>query len=353
MIVNVGLKRTHLTLAQRVSSILRKYGTDAHVYLPGIGVINGLTAGNYLDSAGTTAATVDNPVGLVTDANGTINATQATTANKPILRRGAVNLLLNSATLSTQNVTTVAAPYTLSFTGTGSVKLSGTNTTLLSGTGANNRVSATFTPTAGTLTLTVTGSVTNAQLQVGTSPTTYIQTTTAPASSSTGNYWWQFDGTDFLSLGSVPFQMANDHCVIVGANPTKLDTRAVFGVGTGTARVCTIYLNDTWRLRYLDDAAVAYEIVSLSNAVTNTNYVVSGRKVANTRVLRVNGVQQSTDSTAIGTTTATVANIGAVSNGAAQFLGSIYPVIAIKGTVTDADLLTLEKFVGSLSGVTI
>jgi hypothetical protein len=56
------------SLSQQVYSILQKYGTDAHVYLPGIGVINGLTAGNYLDSAGTTAATVDNPVGLVLDA---------------------------------------------------------------------------------------------------------------------------------------------------------------------------------------------------------------------------------------------------------------------------------------------
>ena len=62
------------TLGQKVAAILRKYGTDAHVYLPGIGVINGLTAGNYLDSAGTTAATVDNPVGLVLDANGSVGS---------------------------------------------------------------------------------------------------------------------------------------------------------------------------------------------------------------------------------------------------------------------------------------
>lgn len=62
------------TIAQKVAAILRKYGTDAHVYLPGIGVINGFTAGNYLDSVGTTAATVDNPVGLVLDANGSVGS---------------------------------------------------------------------------------------------------------------------------------------------------------------------------------------------------------------------------------------------------------------------------------------
>jgi hypothetical protein len=62
------------TLGQKIAAILRKYGTDAHVYLPGIGVINGLTAGNYLDSAGTTHATVDNPVGLVLDAAGSVGS---------------------------------------------------------------------------------------------------------------------------------------------------------------------------------------------------------------------------------------------------------------------------------------
>jgi hypothetical protein len=57
-----------MTLVHKAIGILRKYGTDAHVYLPGIGTVSGITAGNYLDSAGTTAASVDNPVGLSLDA---------------------------------------------------------------------------------------------------------------------------------------------------------------------------------------------------------------------------------------------------------------------------------------------
>jgi len=75
------------------------------------------------------------------------------------------NLLTSTATLSTQNVTTVAGDYTLSFSGTGSVDLTGTVTDSLAGTGADDRVELTFTATAGTLTLTVTGSVTSAQLE--------------------------------------------------------------------------------------------------------------------------------------------------------------------------------------------
>lgn len=90
------------------------------------------------------------------------------------------NLVLNSEALSTQNVTTTATPYTLSFYGTGTVTLSGTSTTgPLVGTGASNRVTLTFTPTAGTLTLTVTGSVTQGQLVQGSVPGDYVATTSA------------------------------------------------------------------------------------------------------------------------------------------------------------------------------
>jgi hypothetical protein len=88
------------------------------------------------------------------------------------------NLLLNSATLSTQTVTVTAAAHTLSFNGTGTVTLTGTSTAgPLVGTGANARVSLTFTPTAGSLTLTVSGSVTNANLELGSFSTSWIPTT--------------------------------------------------------------------------------------------------------------------------------------------------------------------------------
>jgi hypothetical protein len=91
------------------------------------------------------------------------------------------NLVFPSATATTQTRTVTAVAYTLSFWGTGSVTLSGVATATLNGTGANNRVTLTFTPTAGSLTLTVSGSVTNWQLEAGSYATTLIDTTNAAA----------------------------------------------------------------------------------------------------------------------------------------------------------------------------
>ena len=74
------------------------------------------------------------------------------------------NLAFPSATAATKTVTTSAAAHTLSFYGTGSVTLSGTHSATLNGTGVSNRVTLTFTPTSGSLTMTVAGTVTNLSL---------------------------------------------------------------------------------------------------------------------------------------------------------------------------------------------
>ena len=74
------------TLVQQALAILARYGSAANLYLPGVGAINGITAGNWLDSAGTTAAAVDGQVGRVDNARGGANLTQSTAANRPILR---------------------------------------------------------------------------------------------------------------------------------------------------------------------------------------------------------------------------------------------------------------------------
>jgi len=90
------------------------------------------------------------------------------------------NLVFPSDTLGTQTRTVTAASHTLSFYGTGTVVISGAHVATVTGTGEYpTRTTLTFTPSAGSLVLTVTGSVTQAQLEAGAFATSYIPTTTA------------------------------------------------------------------------------------------------------------------------------------------------------------------------------
>lgn len=128
------------------------------------------STGTYFDAAGVMqTAAVDVP---------RFDHDPVTLQPKGLLIEGArTNVLLGSAAPVTQNVTVTAQIYTLSFYGTGSIALSGVHVATLVGTGATNRVTLAFTPTAGTLTLTVTGSVTVGQLEAGAFASSPIVTT--------------------------------------------------------------------------------------------------------------------------------------------------------------------------------
>jgi hypothetical protein len=91
------------------------------------------------------------------------------------------NLVFPSDTATTQTRAVTSTPHTLTFYGTGTVVLSGVAVATLTGTGANDRVSLTFTPSSGNLILTVSGTVTNWQLEAGAFASTLIPTTSASA----------------------------------------------------------------------------------------------------------------------------------------------------------------------------
>ena len=97
-----------------------------------------------------------------------------------LIEPSATNLVFPSAVAQTMSVAVTAQPYTLSFFGAGSVTLSGTSTGVVVGTGTTLKT-FTFTPAAGSLTLTVSGSVTQWQLETGVVATSRIITTSAAA----------------------------------------------------------------------------------------------------------------------------------------------------------------------------
>ncbi len=345
--------------------ILRSLGTSARVWLPGANGVSvaSLASENYLLSDFSTGYSgVDAVVGGVKDGmnpSGGISLTQATTANKPLVRRGMLNELLNSATPATQSVTCIAAPYTLALYGTGNVVLSGTGAGTLTGTGASDLVVLNFTPTAGSVTFTKAGTVSSFGLFKGTWTAAQIlaeggiPTTTATAASnpSAGKYWWSFDGSNSLAVASVPYQVTDDHCVtLVARRETLTSFRDVFSVGGATSTpyltlietdngTTTVYAG--WR----SDAAVAVTLTSTWAAGEVAVWTM--RQVGNTRVLRKNGVQVATNTTALGTTTVTQTGIGIAFGGATYFNGAIGWVVPLKATMSDADCLTVERLVSS------
>jgi hypothetical protein len=134
----------------------------------------------------------------------TLAANQPRFAHDPItgeclgllIEPAATNLLLNSATLGTQSVTVTAAAHTLSFYGSGTVTLSGSADAVATGAGVYPaRTTLTFTPAAGTLTLTVSGTVQFANLEAGAYASSWVPTTGAAATRAAETA--TFSGADF------------------------------------------------------------------------------------------------------------------------------------------------------------
>jgi hypothetical protein len=117
--------------------------------------------------------------GVVTDSG--VRTPVYTSAGLQIMPAG-VNVFANPDTPATQSITVTAVPYTLSFYGTGNIVRSGVSSGTLTGTGTDNRVQVTFTPTAGSLTLTLSGTITHPQLEANSFATSAIYGTGATSS---------------------------------------------------------------------------------------------------------------------------------------------------------------------------
>lgn len=282
-----------------------------------------------------------------------IHLTQPTTANKPLVRRGMLNELLNSATPATQSVTCIAAPYTLALYGTGNVVLSGTGAGTLTGTGASDLVVLNFTPTAGSVTFTKAGTVssfglfkgiwTAAQiLAEGGIPTT---TATAASSPTSGKYWWSFDGSND-SLLSGNLGITNACTIVVAGRVNSLAaTQVLFAEATNGVQV---YLNTSGAIIFSKAGIGIIVITSAAAIVAGVPFVITARLSTGTAVIRNLGVQAATAATALSFTAVTGARIGTDFDGTSfPTNGAIGWVVPIAAALSDADCLTVERFVAA------
>ncbi len=321
----------------------------------------------FQDAAGTTPVTaVEQPVGKIIDksCNGN-HATQSVTASRPTLS-ARKNLLLATETLATQSVASIAASYVLSFYGAGSVTLSGTSTQVLTGTGVNNRASVAFTPTAGTLTLTVSGSVTKAQLELGTSAGPYQRVNTAMDYDTDPRYfpkYLRFDGVDdYLNLpymglyanGSASVvAVINGHQYGKTFNGRILCESLVSSNAPTYAPLIQLYSYNTTNAYITNNAATVFVNTGLllaQNIVSAISMIDSGASIKSYQ----NSSQKAASAyTRSGTVTLDSTTIGKRRNNGSTEIwqGDLYGLIITKSALSDAQRIQCERYLGHRSGV--
>ncbi len=222
----------------------------------------------------------------------------------------ATNILLNSQALATQSVTVTAVAYTLSFHGTGTITLSGVSTAgPLVGTGAADRVSLTFTPTAGSLTLTVSGTVSEAQLETGSAATSPIRTFTATATRVADNY-------TFL-LSAIPALGSEYSLYMRFAAPLPSSGRYVYAVTDGTASEFAGINNNPTVNCVVTDGGSAVGVMLGPTLVANTFTSAAARLKLNDCAISVAGAAVVTD-TSVTLPTVTEVRFGGTGNNAAS-----------------------------------
>jgi hypothetical protein len=252
------------------------------------------------------------------------------------------NLMLGSDTPSTQSVVVTAQAYTLSFTGTGTITLSGASTAgPLVGTGAGygNRVSLTFTPSAGTLTLTVSGSVTNAQLEAGLGATSYIPTTTAAVTRAAATHT-----IPFAAIGLVGAQSLSVIIQMRALNPRLSGGQYAFQISEGTNLVGPLMDPNTpnWSTVYRDSAGtvstIAFAGVGSINVGQTFRYAVRiSAANANVRAF-ANGVAQNPNTYGVGLNLTSAGNLRIAPTGLTVGV-EVDQVIVAGRALSDAELI--------------
>ena len=386
------------TLARRVLAILARYGTNAHLYLPGVGTVNGITCGNWLDSAGTTSASVDNPVGLVLDeplaANLGANAapsTSSTTGFTPV----ASNLSSDGTSLTITNSgaaqgyagfgTTVAGQLykvtinVTSASGAGSVQVGGNQVPLsgvglqtiyLAATAASGFYIGTGTAVSGnfiavnSLNFQLVPGIPAAQATTANKPTLRRGSTAyGNASVASGNYSWEFNGTsDYLDTS---IQTAASGFMIIGMRADVAQygdpiSSTSIANASGDAGI-SIKLRNDGSTVWLQSGNGDGNATHITSTQVSGAYSVSSPVVLSgvwtypgSQYLYKNGTQVGSSAMSyspLGTLGFSIGSSGVPTDGEG-FKGQLYPCLVGAGSITAADLLTLQRFIGQLTGPT-
>ena len=254
-----------------------------------------------------------------------------------LIEESRTNLVFPSDTLTTQTRTVTAVAHTLSFYGAGTVVLSGVHSATVVGTGAYpTRTTLTFTPTAGSLTLTVTGSVTQAQLEAGSFATSYIPTTTASVVRSADVC--SISGTAFSG-----FYNATEGTSFVSAiRYTNVGNPRSFAITNGTSgnRVEQVRGSTVEEISYYAGGFFLHSL-TLSAATVGVNYRIAHAMATNNFAASMNGASPIVNNSGV-MLTADRMVIGANFQGSSSFHnGTISAIRYYRKRLANAKLVTL------------
>lgn len=289
-------------------------------------------------------------------------AFQATSAKRPTLS-ARVNVLVNTDTLLTQNVTTRATTQTLRFEGTGTITLSGT------ATGTYSAGTHSVVTTAGTLTLTVSGTVSNADLRpsnIGNLPP-YQRVGNVGATPSDYNdvgfpKYLRFDGVDdSLQTNSIDFTGTDEMNVFAGV---RKESDSLAGVVTELSAT-TASNNGSFALQAPDaNTANTFEYESKGTSLTDSKKtsvvaplsgVLTGISEisADKNILRVDKAQADSDTGDQGT--GNYGNyplyVGARRGTSLFFNGNLYQLLVRGKLSTDSQITKTEQFISKKTGL--
>lgn len=391
------------TIPRRVRAILAKY--NATMLLPGVGgaLRFGYQPGNYSESTSQTLAAADQQVGLVVDAarapgpelatNGgfdtnlsdwTIGASVSAVQNsgEAVVTFAGSFLATGSNWFSTGPIVNTgdARTFAISFdatwvSGAGSLQIgtgyalagtiapnsSKTRYSVISRLGGGvghptNRGAAVFGATASGTTWRIDN------VSVRELPGIHASQSTSgfkPVVRNEGGIQsWQFDGTDDrLSLSAVPFQMSDDHFVIIGFTPLSLAANQFLYCQRATSSnqpVAGLRLTTTSRLEafYRNDAGVSAIPANSGAASVGSARVYSSVASAGNVIAAVDLTDSAPVSLPVGAATFNTATLGAsVSTLVADFAnGHMHGMLIGKGAISASERQTLVKFMAQLQG---
>ena len=248
------------------------------------------------------------------------------------------NLYLNNAVMVTQNVTTLASDYTVSFYGTGTITFTGTHTGSLVGTGTNDRVTTTFTATAGTLTSTVTVTVTDGQVEnlgfatsvIVTLGTTVTRTLDVCSNSGDVNDFNSEEGVLYAEFKS--FEQLNSTTKYIQISDGTFDNRVALIMQSGaTNQVRTFYR--------VGGSAIFDKTAVLSDISILNKFAVKWK--VNDFAFWVNGVELFSQSTGAVNSANTFDTLNFLDIAGNNFFGRVKTLRVYKIALSDAELTTL------------